>query len=255
MSADRPVLYRLEDGVAVITLNRPHRLNAVNADLVEELCGSLDRAVHDDVGAVVLTGAGRSFSAGHDLKEPRRNEPDVDARRRLQRLQDVTRKTRQASFPVIAAVTGFALGAGCEWALGCDLVVAGEGAVFGFPEVGVGLGVTGGISHLLPTTVGPAKAKELVLLGARFSAAEAERLGLVNLVVDDEDVVARALAWARELQARPRLALAMAKSVLDRGAQTDIDGAYELEIAASLALRNTDEAHAATARFRQGHRQ
>jgi 2-(1,2-epoxy-1,2-dihydrophenyl)acetyl-CoA isomerase len=253
MTTEPPVLYRSEDGVGVITLNRPHRLNAVNAELVEYLCRSLDRAGDDGAGAVVLTGAGRSFSAGHDLKEPRREEADVEARRRLQRIQDVTRKIRQASFPVIAAVTGFALGAGCEFAFGCDLVVAGEGAVFGFPEVSVGLGVTGGISHLLPITVGPAKAKELVLLGTRFAAADAERLGLVNLVVDDEEVVARALAWAHELEGRPRLALAMAKSVLDRGPEVDIDGAYELEIAVSLALRNTEEARAAAAGFRERH--
>ena len=150
-------------------------------------------------------------------------------------MQDVTRKVQQLPAPVIAAVHGFALGAGCEFALCCDLVVAHPSAVFGFPEVEVGLGVTGGISHLLPLFVGPAKAKELVLLGTRIDATEALRLGLVNAVTDDP--LATAGAWAAELASRPRLAVSLAKISLDCGPHGGIDAAYELEIVNSLALR------------------
>jgi 2-(1,2-epoxy-1,2-dihydrophenyl)acetyl-CoA isomerase len=132
------VRYRIEGDVAFVTLNRPRQLNAVNTHLVEALCQSLDRAAEDDAAAVVLSGAGRAFCAGHDFKEDLGEESDDAARRRLERMQDVTRKVQQLPAPVIAAVHGFALGAGCEFALCCDLIVADPSAVFGFPEVEVG---------------------------------------------------------------------------------------------------------------------
>jgi 2-(1,2-epoxy-1,2-dihydrophenyl)acetyl-CoA isomerase len=244
-----PVRYRMEGDVAFVTLNRPRQLNAVNTHLVEALCQGLDRAAEDDAAAVVLSGTGRAFCAGHDFKEDLGEESDEVARRRLERMQDVTRKVQQSPAPVIAAVHGFALGAGCEFALCCDLVAAHTSAVFGFPEVEVGLSVTGGISHLLPLAVGAAKAKELVLLGGRIDAQEALRLGLVNAVSDD--ALARAGEWAAELERRPRLAVSLAKASLDRGPHGGIDAAYELEIVNSLALRETPEATAAADAFRQ----
>jgi 2-(1,2-epoxy-1,2-dihydrophenyl)acetyl-CoA isomerase len=243
------VQYRMQGDIAFVTLNRPRQLNAVNTYLVEGLCQSLDRAAEDDAAAVVLSGAGRAFCAGHDFKEDLGAESDEAARRRLERMQDVTRKVQQSPAPVIAAVHGFALGAGCEFALCCDLVAAHSSAVFGFPEVEVGLSVTGGISHLLPLAVGAAKAKELILLGGRIDAQEALRLGLVNAVSDD--ALAQAGEWAAELERRPRLAVSLAKAALDRGPHGGIDAAYELEIVDSLALRETPEAAAAAAAFRQ----
>jgi 2-(1,2-epoxy-1,2-dihydrophenyl)acetyl-CoA isomerase len=249
-AAEPAVRYRLDGQIAFITLNRPGQLNAVNTHLVEGLCQSLDRAAADDVAAVVLNGAGRAFCAGHDFKEDLGEESDEVARRRLERMQDITRQVQQLAAPVIAAVHGYALGAGCEFALCCDLIVADPTAVFGFPEVEVGLSVTGGISHLLPLLVGAAKAKELVLLGPRIDAAEALRLGLVNLVTDDALTAAK--AWANELAGRPRLAVSLAKSSLDHGPSAGIDAAYEVEIVNSLALRETPEAIAAAAAFRRG---
>ena len=245
---EAPVLYRIEDGIAYVTLNRPSQLNAVNTGLVEGLCLSLDRATEDEAAAVILSGNGRSFCAGHDFKEVNRAESDQSARRRIERMQDVTRKMQQIPAPVIAAVHGFALGAGCEFALCCDLVVAHTEAVFGFPEVEVGLGVTGGISRLLPAIVGPAKAKELVLMGDRFDAHEGVRLGLVNVVAND--ALATAVTWAKEMAGRPRLALTLAKSSLNRGMQSDLDAAFEREIVNSLMLRATPEAFTAADNFR-----
>src|SRR5215471_20194463 len=181
--AGEPVVgYQVADGIAVVTLNRPHRLNAVVPELVEGLCAALSQARADQVGACVLTGAGRAFCSGYDLKQEPELISENEDRRRLQRTQDVTRLVRQAPFPVIAAVHGYALGAGCEFALCSDLVVAASDAQFGFPEVSVGLGVTGGISRLLPLAVGMARAKELVLLGEDYSAAQALELGLINWV-------------------------------------------------------------------------
>lgn len=251
MSAEPAVRYELADGIARITLNRPHRLNAVVPELVEELCGALDAATADQAGAAVLSGAGRAFCAGHDLKQERAPLTPAQDRQALHRIQDVTRKTRQAPFPVIAAVHGYALGAGCEFALCCDLIVAARDATFGFPEVGVGLGVTGGISRTLPLLLGRAKAKELILLGDHFSAAEAARLGLVNTVTEPGEQLAAALEMAARLRDRPRQALALAKLALDLGPEVGIETAYEIEIANALTLHGSADAQAAAQAFQR----
>jgi 2-(1,2-epoxy-1,2-dihydrophenyl)acetyl-CoA isomerase len=245
------VRYHAAEGIATITLNRPHRLNAVTPTLVEGLCAVLDRAISQGVSAAVLTGAGRAFCSGHDLRHEQAPLAEDQDRRQLQRLQDVTRKIRQAPFPVIAAVHGYALGAGCEFALCCDLIVASRDALFGFPEVGVGLGVTGGISRLLPLTVGLPKAKELVLMGEQFGAEEALRLGLINRLAEPGEDVASATELARTLGGRPREALARAKLALNQGQEAALDVAQEIEIANALALHNSPDAASAAQAFRR----
>jgi 2-(1,2-epoxy-1,2-dihydrophenyl)acetyl-CoA isomerase len=247
---DQVVTYESVDGIAVVTLNRPHRLNAVVPELVERLRAAFDRARQDDVAACVLTGAGRSFCAGHDLRQEYEPISEAEDRRRLHRIQDVTRLIRQAPFPVIAAVHGYALGAGCEFALCCDLIVASVDATFGFPEVGVGLGVTGGISRLLPLTVGMAKAKELVLLGERFSAGQALELRLINWVVEPGQHLGSAMDLAARLRARPRSALARAKHAIDVGPEVGIEAAFEMEISNALALHAGADAQDAAKRFK-----
>ncbi len=241
------VRYETVGDIAVVKLNRPDRLNAVNDALASALCDALARASQELPGAVVLTGEGRAFCAGHDLKEPQEVEVGA-AVVRLERLADVTRRIRHLPMPVIAAVKGYALGAGCEFAICCDLVVAEPTAVFGFPEVEVGLAVTGGVTHLLPVLVGSAKAKELVLFGTRISAEEAATLGLVNVLTDDP--LAQAIEWAKDLAAKPRLAVAMAKSCLTAGLTGNLENAFALETAASIALLGTPEALAAAEAFR-----
>lgn len=249
--AEPEVIYQVDGDVAIVTLNRPHRLNAVIPSLVEGLCAALDRAISQDVGAAVLTGAGRAFSAGHDLRHEQPPLTEGQDRRQVQRLQDVTRKIRLAPFPVVAAVHGYALGAGCEFALCCDLIVATRDAIFGFPEVGVGLAVTGGISHLLPLTVGLPKAKELVLLGERFGAEEAHRLGLINRLAEPGQDVACATELARTLCGRPRQAIARAKNALNQGLETALEVSQEIEVASALALHNTPDANLAANEFRR----
>jgi 2-(1,2-epoxy-1,2-dihydrophenyl)acetyl-CoA isomerase len=247
---DQVVTYESGADIAVITLNRPGRLNAVVPDLVERLCVALGQARRDDVAATVLTGAGRSFCAGHDLRQEHEPISEAEDRRRLHRIQDVTRLIRQAPFPVISAVHGYALGAGCEFALCCDLIVASTDATFGFPEVSVGLGVTGGISRLLPMTVGLAKAKELLLLGERFSAQQALEYGLVNWVVEQGQHLGFAMDLAAKLRARPRSALARAKHALDLGPEAGVEAAFETEIAVALALHSGADAQDAARAFR-----
>jgi 2-(1,2-epoxy-1,2-dihydrophenyl)acetyl-CoA isomerase len=222
--------YDLTESVARIYLNRPHRLNAVVPELTAGLVAALTRAGEDGARVVVLAGRGRAFCSGHDLKEQLPPETLLATRQRVEQIQDVTRAIRRFPGPVIAAVHGYALGAGCEFALGCDLVVAAESAQFGFPEVSVGLSVTGGISRLLPLLVGPVLAKELLMLGERFGAARALELGLVNQVAADgahEDVAA---TMAGRLRDQPALALALAKQALDRGTDCALEEAMAAEV-------------------------
>jgi 2-(1,2-epoxy-1,2-dihydrophenyl)acetyl-CoA isomerase len=222
--------YELADSVAWVRLNRPHRLNAVVPELVTGLVDALTQAGKDEARAVVLAGRGRAFCSGHDLKEPLPSLTTSATRRRVDEIQDVTRAIRRFPGPVIAAVHGYALGAGCEFALGCDLVVASEEAQFGFPEVSVGLSVTGGISRLLPLLVGPVRAKELLLLGERIPASRALELGLVNRVVATGEHEAAAAALATRLIKQPALAMTIAKQSLDRGIDSNLEEAMATEV-------------------------
>lgn len=243
------VEYQLSAGVARLHLNRPQRLNAVVPSLVDGLIEALERAHAEKARAVVLAGCGRAFCAGHDLKEPTPDETMLGTRARLERIQDVTRRIRSFPGPVIAAVHGYALGAGCEFALGCDLVVADEGAVFGFPEVGVGLSVTGGISNLLPRIVGPARAKEMLLLGEHIPAARAAELGLINRVVPagtHEDV---ALEMAVAIAARPPISASLAKRVIDAGADATLEEAMTTEVEHAILTSLSGEGAAAKEAF------
>jgi 2-(1,2-epoxy-1,2-dihydrophenyl)acetyl-CoA isomerase len=230
-----------DSGIARIWLNRPERLNAVAPVLVEDLLAALGKVAGSGAGAVVLAGRGRAFCAGHDLKEP---APEGDSRLRLEQLQEVTRRLRALPQPVIAAVHGYAIGAGAEFALGCDLVLAAEDAVFAFPEAGLGLSITGGASRLLPALVGPLKAKELVLLGERVDAATAEKLGLVNAVVPD--LGETATAWARKIAQQP--AATLAKRALD--AAIDLETALELEVSHALITEHSPQVARSAEEFR-----
>ena len=222
--------YELSESVARVYLNRPHRLNAVVPELTAGLVAALARAGEDGARVVVLAGRGRAFCSGHDLKEELPPETVLATRLRVEQIQDVTRAIRRFPGPVVAAVHGYALGAGCEFALGCDLVVASEDAQFGFPEVSVGLSVTGGISRLLPLLVGPVRAKEMLLLGERFGAARALELGLVNQVAVAGQHEQAAAVIAARLRDQPRLALALAKQALDRGADSALEEAMAAEV-------------------------
>ena len=250
-TSERTVDYELENSIARIYLNRPHRLNAVTPALVEDLCIALDRACEDQVRVAVLSGRGRAFCAGFDL---RHDEAPVDERehlRRTQRIQDVTRKVRRALFPVVASVQGYALGAGCEFALCCDLIVASRDAQFGFPEVSVGLSVTGGISHVLPRSIGLATAKELLMLGEHFGAERAWELGLINQVVEPGDLESTVATLVEKLRDQPPLSLSMAKVVLDQGSERDLEAAMELEVHHAIITGRSDESAQAAEAFRK----
>jgi enoyl-CoA hydratase/carnithine racemase len=192
-------------GVRVLTLNRPHRLNAIVPELLDDLIVALAAADRDPaIGAVVLTGAGRAFCSGDDLKEFGAQASNAaDTRAYIERIQEVTRAVVQGDTPVVGAVRGWAVGGGLEWAINCDFAIAAEGARFFFPEISLGVFVTGGVTELLPRLVGLQRARELIMLGERFDAAQAKDWGLIWKVVPDADLMPEALALARRLTALP----------------------------------------------------
>ncbi|HWD04133.1 MAG TPA: enoyl-CoA hydratase/isomerase family protein [Amycolatopsis sp.] len=237
----------LKGTVAHLRLNRPERLNAVAPQLVTDFLTALEHVARSEARVVVLAGNGRAFCAGHDLKEP---TPEGDSRARLDRLQDVTRRLRALPQPVLAAVHGYAIGAGAEFALGCDLVLAAEDAVFAFPEVSLGLSVTGAASRLLPLLVGPLKAKELLLLGERFDGRRAHELGLVNAAVPAGELMPLALGWAAKMAHHPPEAATMAKRALDAGIDHALECALELEVSHALITEHSAAVRESTEAFR-----
>jgi enoyl-CoA hydratase len=238
------VLYDARDGIARIRLNRPHRLNAMVPQLMRDLRRALTAAAEDAaVRVVILSGEGRAFCAGDDLKESAKGHGDVaEIRAFVQDIQQVTADMKALSKPIIGAVHGYAVGGGCELALGCDLVVAAEDATFAFPETGVGLFVTGGVTHWLPRAVGLAKAKELIMTGEPFDGREAARLGLANRAVPRDEVLPAAEALARAIMTKAPIPIAMTKGALEAGAQSDLATALALEATSTVTCFLTEDA-------------
>lgn len=238
MTDDAPVTVRVRaDGpVRVVTLDRPQRLNAITPELVADLTAAL-RACHadEDARAVVLAGAGRAFCAGDDLTDVERQAASPAAvTAYVDALQEVTRLIVHGPLPVVAAVHGWAVGGGLEWVANCDLVVMGEGTRCFFPEMSLGLFVTGGITVLLPRLVGLARARELLLLGERFTAAQALEWGLVSRVVPDADVLDEALAVAHALAALPPEPVRALRAALVRVGAAELEDALALETTATV---------------------
>jgi 2-(1,2-epoxy-1,2-dihydrophenyl)acetyl-CoA isomerase len=211
--------YVVADGVATITLNRSDALNAWVRELGEELLDALDRAAEDPaVRAVVLTGAGRAFSSGADLKEggefDKHGKPDVLTRLRAV-YNPVIVKVRTMPKPVVAAVNGPAVGIGCSLALAADLVVAAESAYFLLAFVNIGLTVDGGSSASLAARVGHTRAFEMAFLGERIDARKAESWGLINRVVPDDELGAATEALVARLAAGPPGSYAATKKLLN----------------------------------------
>jgi enoyl-CoA hydratase/carnithine racemase len=214
----RFALYERKDAVGVVTLNRPQRLNAISADLTRDLIATLVTAFADEeTGAVVLTGNGRAFCSGDDLREfDLQTESDEAVVSHVTAIQKVTRLLMGSDKPVVGAIHGYAVGGGFEWLLNCDLVVAADDLVAFFPELDWGHFVTGGVTHLLPLTVGYQRAMELLLLGERQTAARLESLGIVNRVVPKTDMIACAMDLANRIAGKSRFATGKLKSTLNR---------------------------------------
>ncbi|WP_457551356.1 enoyl-CoA hydratase/isomerase family protein [Desulfobacula sp.] len=224
------VLYHCRENVGIITLNRPHRLNAINFDLLKGFMEQLDRAKKDTAArAVILTGAGTAFCAGEDLKETAAGKSFAQWVDEAERLQELQRMTMKLGKPIIAAVPGYALGGGSEFAMGCDIRIASETAVFGFPETTVGMTVTNAGTKILTHLVGLGKAKELILTGDFIDAQEALKIGLVNKVVALENLMDESMMMAQKIASRSPLAVSLSRTAIDQGMEASFDQILELE--------------------------
>jgi enoyl-CoA hydratase/carnithine racemase len=234
------VLYEVDGRIATITLNRPEQRNAVSPELTGALRAALDRFEADDeVWVAILTGAGPNFCAGADLK--------ALAAGRAAQLS--TEPGGFAGFvryprtkPVIAAVRGFALAGGTELVLACDLVVAGTDAAFGLPEVTRGIVAAAGGLFRLPRVIPPARAMELILTADRMGADEAHRLGMVNSLVEPDDVLPRARELAERICRNAPLAVRESLAIARRAQQLDDDEAWRLSVAAMQRVRESEDA-------------
>ena len=224
------VLYDKNQNVAIITLNRPERLNAINKDLLQDLMEGIATARQDrDVVAVILTGSGRAFCAGEDLKDTSVGKSFDDWIAETEGLQDVQRVILTLGKPLIAAVRGYALGGGCEFAMSCDIRIIAESAQFGFPETEVGLTVTTAGTKLLTQIVGLGKAKEMVFTGDMVDAREALRIGLANKVVADENLLEAAMSIAQRIGEKSPLALKLSRIAIDQGLHSSFEQTLALE--------------------------
>lgn len=225
------VLIAKEGHVATITINRPKALNALSTAVLTDLNAALDEVAADqDVYALIITGAGeKSFVAGADIAEMK--DKSVEEAAEYGKFGNaVFRKIETFRCPVIAAVNGFALGGGCELAMSCDIRVASENAVFGQPEVGLGITPGFGGTQRLARLVGAGIAKEMIYTARNIKAQRAAEIGLVNKVVAVEELSATVMKMAQGIAKNAPIAVAYAKKAINNGLQTDIDAGIAIEV-------------------------
>ncbi|CAG0983930.1 enoyl-CoA hydratase [Burkholderiales bacterium] len=249
MAFDTLLLDEREPGLWLLTLNRPETLNALTPPMLDEIASAL-RVVEAGGGRCLLvTGAGgRAFAAGADVGAMRPMSA-LECREFALLGHATMRAVENTPFPVIALVDGYALGAGCELALACDFIVASSKAVFGLPEVGLGICPGMGGTQRLTRVVGKSLAIELVCTGRQVSADEAQRIGLANHVVDAHDLMARGLDIARTIAARAPVAARMARRLIRHGQDIDLAHANALEVEAFAVLCSTEDRHEGMAAF------
>jgi 2-(1,2-epoxy-1,2-dihydrophenyl)acetyl-CoA isomerase len=249
----RTVKWELSKGVGRVTLNRPDSLNAWTAELGGELKQVITGDAADPaVRAVLITGAGRGFSSGADLKEGFQPADDglPDIRKELHELyHPIIAGVRRLEKPVVAAVNGPAVGIGASLAFACDLVLAGRSAFFGLAFVNIGLMPDGGSTLFVPTAVGKARAFQMALLGERVPAEQALEWGLVNRVVSDEELEPEAAALVERLAKGPTRSYASSKQALNRMLYPDLDGQLDLEAELQHALARTSDFQEGVAAF------
>ncbi len=226
------LIYNKHAAYAEIRFNRPHRLNAVVEQFYAELIAALGQAEADpEVRAVLLTGEGRAFCVGADMKEHGAGERTQNQRRQyLQQGNDACEAIFRLKKPVLAAVNGYALGAGAEMACSCDFVFIAESAKIGFPEVSIGTCVGGGVTQFLPRLVGLAKARELIFTGVKIDGSEAARIGMVTRAVADDELYSAATAFISELATKAPISMAMVKSLINNASYQNLDDQLRLEI-------------------------
>ena len=223
------ILYEQKGSIATITINREKALNALNSQVLDELNETLDSVNLEEVRCLILTGAGeKSFVAGADIGEMS-TLTKAEGEAFGKKGNDVFRKLETLPVPVIAAVNGFALGGGCEISMSCDIRICSDNAMFGQPEVGLGITPGFGGTQRLARTVGIGMAKQLIYTAKNIKADEALRIGLVNAVYPQEELMAAAEKLASQIAANAPIAVRACKKAINDGLQTDIDKALVIE--------------------------
>jgi 2-(1,2-epoxy-1,2-dihydrophenyl)acetyl-CoA isomerase len=244
----------ISGAVAVITLNRPESLNALTSEVGVEFKSAVKELLASGARAVIITGAGRAFCAGGDLREMRKiaeRDGRVDAffDEPLRLLNDCILLIRQTPLPFIAAVNGAASGGGCNFALACDLVIAGESARFNQAFIKIGLSPDCGGTFILPRLVGWKRATELMMTGEVTNAARALEMGMINSVVPDDQLMAHAMAMAEKLAEAPTAVIGRIKGLLEASATNDYGAQLELERKAQLQSGQTKDFREGVAAF------
>ncbi|MGB9713708.1 MAG: enoyl-CoA hydratase/isomerase family protein [Candidatus Bathyarchaeales archaeon] len=229
-----------EENIAIITLNRPDALNSLNRGILQELDAVLEEIRKDDkIRSVIITGAGRAFSAGADLSEA--GGSDDEMRARIELGLKVFDKIETFDKPVIAAINGYALGGGLELAAACDIRIASEKAAIGTPEVGLGLIPSWGGCVRLAKIIGRARATQIILTGERVDAKEAERIGFVNKVVPPEELRSTAIYMAGTLATKGPIAIRIAKNILARAMEISREEGNKLMVEGALTCAKSED--------------
>ena len=224
------------EGVRTISLNRPSAMNAMNRLLIDEVSVAFDDANRDqDTRAIIFTGKGRAFCAGDDRHEHVHPETEEEARAVVDAIQRATVSIVMGAKPVVGAINGWAVGGGFEWAINCDFPIWAESAKAFFPEVSLNLFVTGAVTSILPSIVGPVKAREMLFLGNRYSATELREIGVAWKVVPDDELLREAEVIASQLAALPTLSTRAMKRVLNQAIAGGLQQALNLETEATVA--------------------
>ena len=240
------IIFKKEDGIATITLNRPESLNALGGTMREDIIDAIQDVKSDkNIRVLVITGAGRAFCAGGNIKDMERMSLEIELVERREFVRSVSHKIiteiRDLEKPVIACVNGHAIGAGCNIALACDMRVASEKAKFGVTFINVGLVSDYGGLYFLPRLVGMAKALELFLTGDVIDAKEAERIGMVNKAVPPEELEKYTYEMAEKLAKKAPIAIGMIKELMYKGLNMDLPAELDLEATAQCICLKTED--------------
>jgi enoyl-CoA hydratase/carnithine racemase len=240
------ILYETQDQIAVITFNRPAVLNVFRRAMFQQLLSLLDDVAKDDsIRVVLMTGAGRAFSAGIDLDEISHLFDGTmtmeQARAELSEMQELTRRMVNLPKPIVAAINGVAIGAGAEVAIASDIRIASENAYFQFAEVKRGLFETNGVMHRLPRLIGMGRAAQVMLTGEKISAQGAREMGLLGQVVPPETLMDDALEVARTLAANAPISTRLIKRVLQKSYDLDLEAVMQLETEGTLECLTSED--------------
>lgn len=244
------IIFDVTEGIATITFNRPKALNALNDHLLDEFSGALDQIEADDkIRVLVLTGAGeKSFVAGADITELATFNT-LQGKLFSRKGQLIISRLQELAIPVIAAVNGFALGGGSEMALACDFIYASDNAMFGLPEITLGIIPGFGGTQRLPRLIGSNRAKEMIFTGKMIAAAEAEQIGMVNRVLPQKTLMEESMKTARAIATKGKVSLRAAKQAINSGLNVDLASGCRIEVDAFAICMASEDGQEGTRAF------